>query len=72
MKIPGRADMNVQIGGKDFRHNMIVAEVSNESLLGMDFLRSHAVTVDFGEKVYCSGKLVQSYKAKKETACHVL
>ena len=40
IRVYGKAVMNIQQGDKHVRHMVLVAEIANEGLIGMDFLRT--------------------------------
>ena len=59
IKVYGRAQMNVRIGKKSMRHPVLIADISNEGLIGTDFLKTHRMILDFAaNKVWCDGDLV--------------
>ena len=59
INVYGRAEMNVQIGKKLMRHPVLVADISNEGLIGTDFLKTHKMVLDFAaNKVTCEGDVI--------------
>lgn len=48
MKVYGSAKMNIEINSKNFDHNVIVANADVPAMIGIDFLREHNCTTDFG------------------------
>ena len=49
--IRGRGELKLRIGGFETRHDMWVADVADQCILGLDFLESHGCQVDLGECV---------------------
>ena len=51
--------MNIQLADKHVRHMVLVAEISNEGLIGTDFLRAHGIVIDFiNTKVTSKGETI--------------
>ena len=62
IKVLGQAEFNVQIGTKAVQHSIIVAEITNEGLLGMDFLQSHGMILDFARgKIILEGQEILAH-----------
>ena len=58
----GRAEMEITLEGKTYSHSIIVAELTNEGILGLDFLRLYQGVVDVGkQRVFLNGSI---YAAK--------
>ena len=70
----GQAEMNIQIGPKNVSHMTLLAEISNEGLLGVDFLRKHQLVIDFGRnRISCNGEEVIAHcRAGMHRACRVM
>ena len=49
--IRGRGDVSLQIGGLQTAHSMWVADITDQCILGLDFLESHGCRVDLGESM---------------------
>ena len=60
----GRAEMEITLEGKTYCHRFIVAELTNEGILGIDFLRTHQGVVDIGKSRVFLGGSIHSAKAK--------
>ena len=43
----GRTDVTLSVGGEEYCHSVIVADLTNEGILGMDFLKMYGGTLDF-------------------------
>ena len=57
IKVIGQADLNIKLGTKLVQHRVIVAEVSNQGMLGMDFLRAHNMVLNFATgHITCEGE----------------
>jgi hypothetical protein len=48
----GKCTMNVKVGNDNVRHEFIVADVTVDCILGVDFLRSHQGSIDFGRSKF--------------------
>ena len=73
LTVHGQAVFNIKFGTQWVRHKTLVADVSNEGLIGLDFLTKHKVTLDFSTKtVTCSGEEVEAQcRQTVERACRV-
>ena len=73
LKILGRTIFNIKFGKQWVRHSVIVAKVTNEGLIGMDFLLEHKVSLDFANKtVHFHGEDFQAQcNSTRERACRV-
>ena len=72
--VRGKAVINIKIGSKWLRQMVIVAAVSNDGYLGMDFLESNQVNIDFGKKQIKFGDESLSVSCRKgwDRACRVV
>ena len=53
----GQMFLNIQIGNKLIQHNCVVADISNDGILGTDFMKAHGLVMDFSSnKVTCGGE----------------
>ena len=73
LKVHGQATFNIKFGTKWVRHKTLVADITNEGFIGLDFLTTHQVTLDFSTKtVTCLGEQVEAQcKRTTERACRV-
>ena len=73
LRIYGRTDFNIKFGKQWVRHSVIVANVTNEGLIGMDFLLEHKVSLDFANQtVHFHGEEFQAQcNSTRERACRV-
>ena len=46
LTLMGEVAVTLQLGGKQVRHKFKVADISNDVLLGLDFLRSRDCLID--------------------------
>ncbi|KAK3108631.1 hypothetical protein FSP39_012081 [Pinctada imbricata] len=44
----GQCKMQIKVGSQVFEHNVIVADINNEGILGLDFLSAHNCDLDLG------------------------
>ena len=56
------------------QHSVIVAEVMNDGLLGLDFLQTHHMVINFSnQQITCDGEKVVAYcRAGTDRACRVI
>ena len=73
LNIYGRTTFNVKFGKEWVRHSVIVANVTNEGLIGIDFLLEHKVSLDFAsQKITFHGEDFQAQcNSTQERACRV-
>ena len=58
----GTAVLNITVGLKEKRHRVIVADVSNEGLIGMDFMKANGMIIDFSTRsVSWGGEKLAAY-----------
>ena len=73
INVIGKATVNIEIGEHWFKHDCVIAEISNDGLLGVDFMKSHEVVIDFANnKVSCSGQVLPArFKQLHNRICRV-
>ena len=73
IEVQGQAMMNIQIGSKLFRHEVLIADITNQGIIGMDFLQQHKMVLDFARsKLTCEGQDVKTHcRAGTHRACRV-
>ena len=74
ISLTGTATMTICVGGKTRKHRVIIADVSNEGLIGIDFMKAHGVVVlNFdGETVTWGDEPVAAQcRLGKEKACRI-
>ena len=73
VKVKGQALMNIQIGTKLLQHTALVADVTNQGIIGLDFLQKHQMILDCARnKLTCDGQEVKAYcRAGTHRACRV-
>ena len=73
VKVLGRAVVNIKIGPKSIRHRVIVADVLNQGILGVDILQQHKMTLNFATKTLQSDDCDIKLKCQAGTfrACRV-
>jgi transposase InsO family protein/predicted aspartyl protease len=61
LKVLGKVMLNIQIGKKLVQHTTLVAEISDEGLLGTDFMKKHGMVIDFAtNKLICNGETMEA------------
>ena len=73
MKVLGESMFNISVGHKTVSHFTIVAEISNDGLLGIDFLKQHSFSIDFKtNQLICENETFSAYcKTGQYRACRV-
>ena len=57
IKTLGLIELNIKLGLQDFRQRCIVCDITNDGLIGLDFLKNHNVGINFGkQKVVCKNE----------------
>ena len=71
--VKGQALINIMIGAKLFQHNVLVADVTNQGILGIDFLQKYGMTLDFAKgKLMCEGNEIRAQcRTGTHRACRV-
>jgi len=71
MKVYGKADFQLDVGGNAFTHPVIVAQCKPNGLLGIDFLRAHSMVLDMsdGSITYEGENLPSLIKGKTHLRC---
>ena len=61
VQVFGQTTFNIKLGGQWVRHQVLVADVTNEGLIGLDFLMNNSVTLDFASRrVTCLGENLEA------------
>ena len=61
LKVSGKAEFQIEMGGKLVKHTVIVAKFITDGLLGMDFMRDHGLIIDLArDTVSCEGETIPS------------
>jgi predicted aspartyl protease len=56
IKSYGETWLDISIGDQEMQHNVVVADVHNEGLIGIDFMKKSKMVIDvFNEKIFCHG-----------------
>ena len=73
IEVLGQTKCNIEIGNKWFQHTCIIANIANDGLLGVDFMKEHKVVIDFAQnQVTCEGKTLQTrFKQLNNRICRV-
>ena len=71
LSILGQTTSRIQVAGEEYTHDVMVADdVSQDCLLGADFLASHEFVTDVGSHMLCkensSTLLLQPHNLKRE------
>ena len=74
IKVQGRAIFHITLGEVQVQHSAIVADVMNDGLLGLDFMREHKMVVNFSTlEITMEGKKVVSHcNIGTDRACRVV
>ena len=72
-QVLGEANFNIQIGSHIFSQLTVVAKISDEGILGMDFLKTHEILLDFqANKLITKDENIQTQsKSGPHKACRV-
>jgi len=67
----GKVTLKVKVGKREFFHTFVVADLTNDSILGIDFLRMHKGYIDFsGNKFSLDGKGMPTRSGLKRDRCY--
>ena len=71
LKVLGKAEFQIDMGGRMVKHPVIVAKFITDGLLGMDFMRDHGLIIDLArDSVSCEGETIPSViKGKGRRRC---
>lgn len=74
IQVRGKTLLNIQLGQTLVQHSVIVAEVMNDGLLGLDFLQQHKMVINFAtSQILCDGeKVVAHCRAGTDRVCRVV
>ena len=74
--IHGRGELSISMGGLTIPHKMWVAEITDECILGLDFLGKHGCQVDLKENVLTIGSeevpLSKPARGAALTCCRII
>ena len=73
LKALGETVINITVGQKTVPHRSVIAEISNDGLLGMDFLKEHEFHIDFKRnQLSCGDESIEAYcREGRCQACRV-
>ena len=73
LKVYGRAKINIKFGQSWFSHSVLVADITNEGLIGIDFLMQHGITLDFANKtIRCKDETMEAQCQQiRERTCRI-
>ena len=67
----GMVQMRVRVDRREFEHSFVVASLTNEGILGTDFLRMHGGNIDFSRnKFYLNGKVMATRDGLTRDRCY--
>ena len=68
----GQIDVEICLGNHSYHHNVLVADISNEAILGMDFLVSNNCDVLLSQnKLSVKGEIIQCFHyASNAKSCY--
>jgi RNase H-like domain found in reverse transcriptase/Reverse transcriptase (RNA-dependent DNA polymerase)/Integrase zinc binding domain/Integrase core domain/gag-polyprotein putative aspartyl protease len=67
----GETTLDIMLGRKSIRHRVLVADIMDEVILGLDFLRDHGIIVDVGSSVLHIGNEEVVMSPPEEAKCVV-
>ena len=73
LKVHGQASFDILFGDEWYHHQLLVAEIRDEGIIGVDFLMQHGIVLDFAQNtVKCHDKqLEMSCHRTKERMCRI-
>ena len=73
IEVLGQTICNIEIGNKWFQHPCIVADIANDGLIGVDFMKKHNVVIDFAKnQISCEGTILQTrFRQLNNRVCRV-
>ena len=74
LKTLGEAQFNISVGSKTVVHRAVIADIQNDGLLGIDFLKQHEFMIDFTtNRLHCKEDSIQAHckLEKTDRACRV-
>ena len=67
----GKVHLKVRVDKREFEHQFVVASLTNEGILGTDFLRMHGGNIDFSRnKFYLDGKMMATRDGLTRDRCY--
>ena len=61
LSILGQTTSRIHVAGEEYTHDVLVADdVSQDCLLGADFLASHQFVIDLGSRMLRKGKVINT------------
>ena len=67
----GKIQLLVKVDKREFVHPFVVAKLTNEGILGTDFLRIHGGNIDFAKnKFYLGGKVMTTRDGLSRNKCY--
>ena len=73
LNVHGQTKFNIKFGSHWVRHSILEADISNEGLIGIDFLTQHKASIDFAEqKISFHGEDLQAQcYSTQDRACRI-
>jgi len=66
----GKADVEIKLGNHTFKHEILLAEIKDTAILGMDFLSSHGIDVLFSKScLKVKGETIPCFTRKGDFKC---
>jgi predicted aspartyl protease len=70
MSVRGQTEVAIGMGQTQFNHRVVVADISTEALLGMDFLEEHGCLLDIKKRcLRVKGTVLPLYLERSEVKC---
>jgi transposase InsO family protein len=71
LRVLGKTQMRFKVGSHEYKHPIIVAELTNDGILGMDFLRTYGGSIDLkSNKIILDGQEVPTQVALDGRKCY--
>ena len=73
MNVYGMSKINIKFGNQWVRHNVIIANISNDGLIGIDFLVQHGIKIDFAKQtIHVEGEeILAQCRSTRNESCRV-
>jgi predicted aspartyl protease len=70
----GTVNVDIQLGDTVMQHDVVVADISNDGLLGLDFIHKHGISIagDTGSLTFKDEMVVGRFEGKNYQCCRVV
>ena len=67
----GKAHLRVKVGQREFEHTFVIAKLTNDGILGVEFLRMYGGSIDFGGNNFSlDGKRMPTRNGLRRDRCY--